>query len=168
MSQEKVAPCAADYMTRHVRVVTPDMELSDVVQFLLKHEISNAPVGEENKNRRTLIGFISERDCLEFLSNEAFYGCPSPPQTARTIMRMHPVCVSPDTELFTLASIFSTHSYRHLPVVEDEKLVGIVSRRDVLKAMDKYYQDAINSRDEQRLHPDLRKVVNLRFLAKSL
>lgn len=168
MTQEKSAPTAADYMTRKVRVVTPDMSLSDVVQFLLNHDISNAPVVETQNHRQILVGFISERDCLEFLSNETFYGCPSPPQTARTIMRMHPVCISPETELFTLASIFSSHNYRHLPVVENGELKGIVSRRDVLKAMDKYYQDTIESHDEQRFQPDLRKIVNLRFLAKSL
>jgi CBS domain-containing protein len=168
MTQEKSAPCAADYMTRHVHVITPDMPLGDVVQFLLQHEISNTPVVEIQNQKQVLIGFISERDCLEFLSNEAFYGCPSPPQTARTIMRMHPVCVSPDTELFTLASIFSSHSYRHLPVVEHDELIGIISRRDVLKALDEYYQDAIKSHDERRFRPDLRKIVNLRFLAKSL
>ena len=83
-------------------------------------------------------------------------------------MRRHPVCVSPETELFTLASIFSSHSYRHLPVVEDDALIGIISRRDVLKALDEYYQDAIKSHDEQRFRPDLSKIVNLRFLAKSL
>jgi len=168
MTQEKSAPRAADYMTRQVHVVTPDMPLSEVIQFLLKQKISNAPVVEKQNQKKHLIGFISERDCLEFLSNEAFYGCPSPPQTAKTIMRMHPVCVSPETELFTLASIFSCHSYRHLPVVENNELIGIVSRRDVLKAMDEYYQDAFESREEQRFRPDLRKVMNLRFLAKSL
>lgn len=168
MTQEKFAPTAADYMVRHVHVITPDMPLGDVVQFLLQHEISNAPVVEKQNQKQVLIGFISERDCLEFLSNEAFYGCPSPPQTARTIMRMHPVCVSPETELFTLASIFSSHSYRHLPVVEHDELIGIISRRDVLKALDEYYQDAIKIHDEQRFRPDLKKIVNLRFLAKSL
>lgn len=167
MTKDKPAPCASDYMTRHVHVVTSETSLGDVVQFLLKHEISNAPVVEKQNQKQILTGFISERDCLEFLSNEAFYGCPSPPQTAQTIMRRHPVCVSPDTELFTLASIFSNHGYRHLPVVENDELIGIVSRRDVLRTINEYYQDAIQSRDEQRSRPDFRKVVNLRFLAKS-
>jgi CBS-domain-containing membrane protein len=168
MTQEKPAPCAADFMTRHVQTVMPDMSLGDVVRFLLEHKISNAPVVEYQDQKPVLIGFISERDCLEFLSNEAFYGLPVPLHTARTIMRNHPVCVSPDTELFTLASIFSSHGYRHLPVIEYDELVGIVSRCDVLKAMEEYYQDAIKTHDELRFRPDLRKIANLRFLAKSL
>lgn len=168
MTQDNSPPTAADYMTRHVHAVTPDMPLGDVIQFLLQHQISNAPVVEEQNHKQLLLGFISERDCLEFLSNEAFYGCPSPPQTSQTIMRMHPVCVSPETELFTLASIFCSHTYRHLPVVANGELLGIVSRRDVLKAMDEYYQNAVQAHDEQRIRPDLRQIVNLRFLAKSL
>jgi hypothetical protein len=48
--------------------------------------------------------------------------------------------------------------------------MGIIRRRDVLKAMDEFHQDAIKikSHDEQRSRPDVRKIVNLRFLAKSL
>ena len=115
MTQEQPAPSAADFMTKHVHVVPTDMSLGDVVHFLLEHGISNAPVVERQDHKQVLIGFISECDCLEFLSNEVFYGLPAPLHTARTIMRRHPVCVSPDTELFTLASIFSNHGYRHLP-----------------------------------------------------
>jgi CBS domain-containing protein len=76
----------------------------------------------------------------------------------------------PETELFTLASIFSSHGYRHLTVVEHGELMGIIRRRDVLKAMDEFHQDAIKikSHDEQRSRPDVRKIINLRFLAKSL
>lgn len=168
MTQANPAPCATDFMTRHVHVVTPDMPLGDIVQSLLQHGVSNAPVVEIRNQKQVLIGFISECDCLEFLSNEAFYGLPAPLQTARTIMRKHPVCVSPETELFTLASIFSSHGYRHLPVVENDELLGIVSRRDVLKAMDEYYRDAIKAHDEQLFRPDLRNIANLRFLAKTL
>lgn len=114
------SPQAMDFMNRHVQTVAPDMPLAEVVAFLLKHEISSVPVVEHEGHQLRLVGFISERDCLEHLSNEAFYGSPMPPQTAGTIMRRHPVCVAPETELFTLVSIFVHHGYRHLPVVEDD------------------------------------------------
>lgn len=73
-----------------------------------------------------MLGFISEADCLEYLSNELFYGNPSPPRSAESIMKKHPVCVGPDAELLTLTSIFLSQGYRHLPVVEDQHLVGII------------------------------------------
>ena len=160
----KTVPTAQDIMETRVQTVDPEMGLIDVVACLLKHEVSNAPVVKrEGKNRR-LLGFISEGDCLEFLANELFYGNPSPPQTARTIMKMHPICVEPDKDLFTLTSIFTSHRYRHLPVVERENLLGIVSRRDVLRSLDDYYGDWINMKDHERFPVDVHQIMNHRFL----
>lgn len=161
----KALPQAREFMTSHVHTVPPEMPLADVVAFLVKHAISNAPVVEEDgAGHRTLVGFVSERDCLEFLANEMFFGSPAQPQTARTIMKRHPVCVEPTTDVFTLASIFVSHGYRHLPVVEDRQLVGIVSRRDILKALDGYYRDAIRQREAERFPPDVHEIIHHRFL----
>ena len=52
MTQKQAAPSAADFMTRHVHVVTPDMSLGDVVQFLLQNGISNAPVVEKQDEKQ--------------------------------------------------------------------------------------------------------------------
>lgn len=164
MLEKTESPRAADFMMRHVCTVTPGMPLGDVIQTLLDHHTSNAPVVETQDGKQRLVGFISERDCLAFLANEVFFGMPSPPQTARTIMRMHPICVAPDTELFTLASIFVSHGYRHLPVVENDELLGVVSRRDILRAMEAYYQVTLAAREKRREPPDLREVINQRFI----
>lgn len=161
------APTAQDFMNGHVRTIEADMHLVDVVAFLLKHELSNAPVVKKDGNNRLLQGFVSEGDCLEFLANELFYGSPSPPQTAETIMKRHPTCVSPETDIFTLTSIFMSHRYRHLPVVQDQHLLGIVSRRDILKALDEYYRDWTRTRDRERFPVDLHKIMNHRFLVTS-
>lgn len=146
-------PMAADFMSSDVETVSPDSTLNEVVQFLLDRQRSNAPVVEESPGGSRLLGFISERDCLAALSTESYFGIPSPPQTARTIMRTHPVCVSPTTEMFELASIFVNHGFRHLPVVDHECLIGIVSRRDVLKAVDEHYTQTTADIAEQRRPP---------------
>lgn len=164
MADSKTAPQAKDFMTRQVRCLSPAMSLAEIIAFLEKHEISSAPVVEETDHRKTLVGFVSERDCLEFLANESFYGFPAPPQTAQTIMRKHPVCVSPETDLFALASIFISHGFRHLPVVENGVLQGIVSRRDILKAMDVYYQETNRAKDKQRNPPNLHEIMQHRFI----
>lgn len=158
------SPQAKDFMTRKPRCITPEMPLSEIIGFLEKHEVSNAPVVEERDGRTSLIGFVSERDCLEYLANESFYGTPAPAQTAATIMRRHPVCVQPDTELFTLASIFVNHGYRHLPVVENGELLGIVSRRDILKAMNEYYEQKCQDRDQQKHPPQPLDMIQQRLL----
>ncbi|MEX1096760.1 MAG: CBS domain-containing protein [Planctomycetales bacterium] len=164
MKRPQETPRAGDYMNRHVRTVSPEMRLDAVVSFLLEHEVSNAPVVEERDGRRVLVGFISEHDCLEHLSNELFYGSPSQPQSAATIMRKHPVCVEPDTELFTLASILVNHRMRHLPVVADGELLGIVSRADILKALDEYYREYVAGRERERHPPDIHELIHHRFI----
>lgn len=159
----KPTPTAADFMSHRVRTVTSDMPLEEVVSYLLKQEISNAPVIDGSADGKRLVGFISERDCLEFLSNEAFHGSPAPPHRAETIMRKHPICVAPDTELFVLVSIFVNHGYRHLPVTENEELVGIVSRRDVLRALDRHYREYAADDPKHRPRPDPSTLSSYRF-----
>lgn len=150
-------------MNRHVHTVRADMPLGDVVRFLVEHKISNAPVIDPERKGQHLVGFVSERDCLEILSNEEFYGSPAPPHRAETMMRKHPICVAADTDIFALASIFVNHGYRHLPVTEDSQLLGIVSRRDILRALDKHYQQYCADNTKRRTPVDLMQLVNHRF-----
>ncbi len=167
MIKQASAPQAQDFMTRKVRTVTASLSLDEAVAFLKRHKISNAPVVEEDaEGHRILIGFLSEGDCLEHLSNEVFFGSPAPQQTVRTMMKMHPVCVEPDMDIFALASIFVNHRYRHLPVAENGRLLGIVSRRDILHALNDYYRDAFKDRKSKKFPPNLSELINHRFILK--
>ncbi|MEZ6043999.1 MAG: CBS domain-containing protein [Planctomycetaceae bacterium] len=151
-------------MTTDVKMVTEETALTDVVHFLLKHHVSNAPVVKMQNGKPVLLGFISEEDCMTALSNEIFFGNPSPSQTARTIMTPHPICISPETELFALVSVFTTHRLRHLPVVENGILLGLVSRRDILEAMEVYYKSLVHRNDRDRMLRDTSQSLNLRFI----
>ncbi len=157
-------PTARDFMRTEVHTVTPELSLDEVVESLLSHQVSNAPVVEVRDGKKFLVGFISERDCLDQLSNEMFYGDPMPPQSVKTMMRRHPICVSSDTELFALVSTFISHRIRHLPVVDDGELLGIVSRSEILKALQKYHRELAKEASELHDHPDTSKLINLRFL----
>lgn len=133
---------ARAFMNTDVQTVTPDMTLYQLIGFLLEHEISNAPVvRHEADGKRILVGFVTEGDCLKALSSEIFHGVPIQPKTVEMVMRLHPISVGPETDIFTLASILISFGYRHLPVVEDHHLLGIVSRRDVIRALDEYAQE---------------------------
>lgn len=161
----KTAPTAREIMTGYVHCIAPEMQLQEVVSFLLKHKISNAPVVHQEGNHRQLLGFVSEADCLEFLANEMFYGNPSPAQTASTIMKKHPTCVGPDADIFALTSVFMSHGYRHLPVVDtDHNLLGMISRRDILKSLDDFYREWIRESDRERFPVDVHKIMNHRFI----
>ncbi|MCA9258678.1 MAG: CBS domain-containing protein [Planctomycetales bacterium] len=157
-------PSARDFMNTHVYTVEADASLEEVIKVLKQHRVSNVPVVDRNTNPPRLLGFLSEADCLEHLSNELFYGMPAPQMTAETMMKRHPVCVAPDTNIFTLASVLVNHRLRHLPVVEGGGLLGIVSRRDVLKALDAYYREATQRKETARRPLDLRQIVSQRFV----
>lgn len=161
-------PKASDFMQTDVQTVTAEMTLDEVVQHLLKHGLSNAPVvvRERIDGPQRLIGFISERDCLSALAQESFFGSPAPQQTARTVMRGSPACVTPETDLFAVAAIFINHHYRHLPVTENGHLLGMVSRRDVLRAVDDYYRKYGNAKLKERFHPDTHLLMYHRFMSQ--
>jgi len=138
MSTESArSPTAADYMTSILRTVSPSMSLRELVSFLLEHKVSSAPVVDEQDR---LLGFISERDCLTAIANESFSDS-TVIQDASHIMRRDPTTIAPDTALFRVTSMFIEHGFRHLPVVRGEKLVGVVSRSDVLRAVNDFWTE---------------------------
>lgn len=80
-------------------------------------------------------------------------------------MKKHPMCVGPDTDVFTLSSIFVNHGMRHLPVVDDENhLLGLVSRSNILKALERYYSAENEDWKREHFPPDLHQIINHRFL----
>lgn len=165
MSNTASQPMAEQIMTRRLVTLSPETMLEQATRTLLENQVSNAPVVNVDNDRRILVGFISERDCLEYLANEIFFA--NPDQTVAAVMKRHPVCVSPNTDVFTLASIFTQHNYRQLPVVaEDHELVGIVSRRDVLQALEQYNNAAVADKNAAKNRPDLAKLVNHRFIIR--
>ncbi|MEQ8765636.1 MAG: CBS domain-containing protein [Planctomycetota bacterium] len=166
MSKPPKLPTAADFMVRHVHTLAPETKLEQAVEYLLKHEISNVPVLSGETDPPTLVGFLSESDCLEHLANDTFYNRSGSEVRVEQMMKRQPICVPPEADLFTLATIFYQQGFRHLPVVEDRHLLGIVSRRDVLKAMYEYWQDFDRFGESKRFRPDLSQITNLRFIVK--
>lgn len=165
--KKESAPQAQDFMTRKVHTVTPDLSLDQAIAVLKKHKVSNAPVVEQDaEGHRMLVGFLSESDCLEHLSNEVFYGSPAPQRTVRSMMKLHPVCIEPDMDIFTVASIFVHHRYRHLPVTENGRLLGIVSRRDILHALNAHYKEAFKDRTARKFPADMGELLNRRFILR--
>lgn len=165
MNTKSEVPHARDLMNRNVHTVSEDMSLADLVDFLLKHKISSAPVVAIQDSRKLLVGFISEKDALEHLSNEMFYSVRVPQNTVGGCMKRHPIAITEDVDVFAVASLLVSHGYRHVPVVDkDNQLVGVVSRRDVLKPMQALYTESIKEHDAKYFPPDLKKIINHRFI----
>jgi CBS domain-containing protein len=123
-------PKVKDYMTTSVVTITKDINVCKAIGLLLKHNISGAPVVDEDN---LLIGILSEKDCLRIMANESFHEFPC--GNVEEYMTLNPKSVAPDTDIFHVVDIFMHSVYRRTPVLENGKLVGIISRRDVLKAI---------------------------------
>ncbi|QDV64968.1 CBS domain-containing protein [Crateriforma conspicua] len=158
------APTAVSLMMPNVRVIRPDMGLDEITSFLLEHRQCIAPVVRADGNRKILLGLVTEQTCLEYLVNEIFYGDPCPRTEAQTIMQKHPICVSRDVDLFTLASMFLHHPFRHLIIAEGEEFIGIVNRHDVIAALEQYYRQWLGTRDRDRFPVNVHEIMNHRFL----
>lgn len=122
---------AHEVMRTKLVTAKPDMSVMQVVELLLKHKISGAPVLDASGN---LVGIISELDCVNHISHAAMNGVPL--RRVQDLMTRDVETVSPDATLLTLVHIFSHKRYRRVPVVDERgHMLGQISRRDVMKAL---------------------------------
>ncbi len=117
---------AKDVMRTDLLTIRPNASLSEAVQMLLDHKISGLPVTDETG---FLLGIISEFALLAIT-----YDPLSRRQPVKDHMTKHVISVSPEAPLTELADTFILHRIRRLPVTTHGKLVGMVSRRELLRA----------------------------------
>jgi CBS domain-containing protein len=120
---------AKDIMTTKLVTVSPHMDVFQAIGYLLKHRISGAPVVEQGK----LLGVISERYCMRVLIESAYEQLPTT-EVGAFMDKDLGRTVPDDMDLLSIARIFLDTHYRRLPVLHDGRLVGQISRRDVLRA----------------------------------
>ena len=144
-------PVARDIMQRSLITLSPDQTFFDAIRTFLKHRISGAPVLDSDGK---LIGTCSELDCLKVLASAEYYRDDHQEEgTVRSTMRTDFHFVAPHVDIYTLAQLFVTHNVRRLPVLENGALIGQLSRRDVLRAMEAFSK----SRVARRRYPDYRE-----------
>ena len=127
-----------EVMATGLVTLQPATPIFQAITLLLKNRVSGAPVVDETG---TLVGVLSEKDCLRVFANEAFFS-QSAGGPVSDYMTTNMKTVDPDDDVFKAADLFLKHSFRRLPVVEDGRLVGQISRRDVLKASLKLVKDS--------------------------
>jgi CBS domain-containing protein len=116
---------ARNLMTEHVLALRPDMSLGEVARVLVGAKHGGAPVVDEHQR---VIGFISEIDLLDALLGQRIQTA-----TARDIMS-HPVLVADEfMPVDEVMSLLREGGIHHLPVVRQERLVGIITPHDVLE-----------------------------------
>jgi CBS-domain-containing membrane protein len=117
-------------MRRDIASVSPDMDAYEAIDLLLTHHVSALPVVDEEGY---LVGILSERVCLEAFVSAEYYE--SPPQLVRDLMTEEVVSVTHDTDIMKVAALFSEKKFHHFPVLQNGLLVGQISRRGVIRAL---------------------------------
>lgn len=119
-----------DYMTRTLVTFKPDTDVLDAVHDLVTKRIAGAPVLDDSGN---LLGMLSELDCMKVALNAGYHGNWGGP--VRDFMSEGVKTVDADMSIVDLAQEFITSRYRRFPVMQGTRLVGQISRRDVLRAL---------------------------------
>jgi CBS domain-containing protein len=119
-----------DFMVSKPVVFTRDMDLLDAIRVLLDRRISGAPVVDRRGN---LIGVLTERDFLRAALVAGYHG--ERGGCIGDYMSSDVQAVNADDSLLDVATRFVETKYRRYPVIEDNRVVGVVARRDVLRAI---------------------------------
>jgi predicted transcriptional regulator len=119
--------------TKYV-TLKPDMAITEAVCILMEQRVTGAPVVDEEGR---VIGLLAEKQCLTSLLNGAYDQMPT--GIVKEFMLQDFVAVPPDMGVFELAELFVKEVIRRFMVIEDGKLVGQITRRDLLRGIKQYW-----------------------------
>jgi CBS domain-containing protein len=111
-------------MSKVVVSIRPDATMMDAVKVLTKHHLSGAPVVSSGGN---LVGFISEPNLMDVLFDADVRKAKVSEYMTREVH-----VVRSDEPISTAAAIFAMYGIRRLPVIDNGRLVGVLTRRDML------------------------------------
>jgi CBS domain-containing protein len=141
---------AADVMTRKVTSINPDASISEAAQLMVSHRISGLPVIDEQGDP---IGILTEGDLLRRVETgtlrtrsrlATFFADPSRlaseyvqshSRKVRDVMTPNPVVVGEDTPIADIVLTMENKGIKRVPVVAGDKVVGIVSRANLVHAL---------------------------------
>ena len=121
---------AKDIMVKKPLVFSPERRLLDAVRVLIDQRIPGAPVVDEQGN---LLGVLTERAFLRSVIVAGYHG----EAGGRVVDHMNEnvATVGAETSLFDVAMLFNHTGYRWFPVLDENRLVGVIARREVLRAI---------------------------------
>src|SRR6266850_1451440 len=107
---------AKNIMTRDIITVTPTMTVKNLAMTLIKNQISGAPVSSKDGK---IVGIVSEADIVG--------------KKGKDVKAI--ISITEETPVEAIAQLMTTHKIKRLPVMKGDKVVGIVSRADIVSAI---------------------------------
>lgn len=129
---------------QEIITITPEQTLQEAAVLLSRHNIGALVVVDEAKSP---VGILSERDIVRRLSQIGDVAVASVQDT----MTSNIITGLPDDDLMSVANTMTERRFRHLPIVVDRQLVGIISIGDVMKAQRDLYRGERNTLETQIL-----------------
>jgi CBS domain-containing protein len=127
-------PVVEDFMDKSFNTVTPATRVHDAMNLMLKERLIGVLVVDE---QRRLVGAFSEKDCLKVLLQSGFHDMPD--DTVEHYMHVVPMTVDSRLDIIRVAQIFLDNPFRRLAVVEEGKVIGQITRRDIVRGMAEYF-----------------------------
>ncbi len=124
-----------DYMARHLVTLQSDNEVLHAVQTMLRHNISGAPVVDKDGK---LVGVLTEKDCLRVIFEATYhseYG-----GLVSEYMSSEVETINAEDSIVEVAERFLNKHYHRYPVMDKNRLVGQISRGDVIRALGDAWQ----------------------------
>lgn len=141
-----------EIMERDVYICGTDETITSVATDMARHRISSAIVTDKKKRP---VGIVTERDIVQKVVAEDNN---HPNTLISDIMTPDPVYLSPDDTLFDALAVTSRHSIKHLPVVESDRVVGIITFRQLMKVQHSEPLVIIGLLEEAKSIDDYREV----------
>jgi CBS domain-containing protein len=130
-------PTIADYMARSLVTLPPDMEINRAMVILLDTRISGAPVLNP---AGVFVGVLSKKDCLRAALNSSYHR--EWGGLVADYMTREVETLDADLDLVQAAERFLASHYRRFPVMTGGRLVGQISRADVLRGLVEHWNGA--------------------------
>lgn len=121
----------SDYMSTKLITFKPEQSVLEVMNTLIANKISGGPVVND---KNELLGIISEGDCMKQISESRYYNMPMEDMIVANHMAQEVETIDGNMNVFDAANKFVNSKRRRFPIIEDGKLVGQISQKDVLKA----------------------------------
>lgn len=133
---------AKDFMIKDVITVRKDTPIFQSLEIMVKHRITGIPVVEDDMS---LVGIISEKDVLHFSHKQE--GLEE--KTVNDFMTQPAISFDENESMFDVCNLLAKQIFRRIPITSEGKLVGIISRGDIIEHIVKAKKPADNIQEQQ-------------------